>query len=250
VKILAINASQRGERGMTHYLIEILFRGALAAGADCREVVLAGMKIEPCRACAYCEDPAHPRRCVHDGHDDVRSVFDLMAVSDLIIYATPVYIFSMSRLLKTFLERLKAAGDSRDLRVSRSGLFFHAVDPAICSKPFVTLVCCDNNETETTRGVVEYFRTYSRFMDAPLAGELVRRSAALIQRPAEFPAVKDVLNAFEQAGRELALLGRVRPFSQRRANRDIIPVPFFSLLKRLRLKPLKKKFVERARLWQ
>ncbi len=40
--------------------------------------------------------------------------------------------------------------------------------------------------------------------------------------------------AHEQAGRELATLGRIRPFTQRRANQEIVSVPFFRILKRFR----------------
>jgi len=45
---------------------------------------------------------------VYDGKDDVRAVFKKMAEADLIIYATPVYVFGMSGLLKIFLERMYA----------------------------------------------------------------------------------------------------------------------------------------------
>jgi hypothetical protein len=219
-------------------------------------ITLAKLKINRCLACLQCHTDAHLLRCVYDDKDDVRAIFCKMAEADLIIYATPVYVFGMTGLLKTFLDRLNATGDSRVLRATNSGLLFHHIDHTICSKPFVTLVCCDNSEDETPKNVLVYFRTFSRFMDAPHVGELVRSSGLMFgygkdpARENKFPKIRQIYAAYEQAGRELATEGRIRQATQRRANQEIIPVPFFSLIKRLRSKSFKEKFVERAQLFQ
>jgi hypothetical protein len=174
-----------------------------------------------------------------------------MAKADIIVYATPVYVFGLSGLLKTFLERLYGRGDSGDLSVSKSGLMFHHVDHSICSKPFVTLVCCDNLENETPRNVLAYFRTFSKFLDAPQVGVLVRNGGRLSghghdpEREKRVPRIFDVYAAYEQAGCELATEGRIRSSTQRRANQEIVPVSLFSILKRL--KPFKRIMVERGR---
>jgi multimeric flavodoxin WrbA len=176
-----------------------------------------------------------------------------MASADILIYATPVYVFGMTGLLKTFIDRMNATGDTFDLRMSEKGLMFHHIDRAICSKPFVVLVCCDNLETETPRNVLSYFQTFSRFMDAPQVGVLVRNGGRLSghggdpDRQQRFPKISKIYAAYEQAGRELAREGRIRYETQRRANQEIIPVPFFGLLKRLPFKPLKRRFIEEAR---
>ena len=111
----------------------------------------------------------------------MKAIFAKMAAADLIVFATPVYVFAMSALLKMFLERLYSTSDVFDLKLTQSGLFFHHVDSAICSKPFALLVCCDNMERETPKNVISYFRTYGKFMDAPqvgLQGKDGRTSAA------------------------------------------------------------------------
>jgi hypothetical protein len=138
------------------------------------------------------------------------------------------------------------------LCVSDSGLLFHHVDPTVCSKPFVALVCCDNQEDETPRNILSYFRTFARFMDAPQVGTLVRNAGLLAgygQTPESlqrFPKLKDVFAAFEQAGRELATVGRVQRATQRRASQSVLPIPLFDLLKRLPVKALKRRFVAEA----
>lgn len=253
MKILALNASHRGDKGHTHFLINKLFQGATAAGAECEAIVLAKLKINRCLACGQCHTNEHLLQCVSDDKDDVRAVFQKMASADILIYATPIYVFGMSGLLKTFIDRMNATGNSLDLRISDKGLMFHHIDRAICSKPFVVLVCCDNLETETPKNVLSYFRTFSRFMDAPQVGVLVRNGGRLSghgsdpARQKRFPKIIKAYAALEQAGRELAGEGRIRCRTQRWANQEIVPVPFFGVLKRLPFKPLKRRFVVEAR---
>ncbi|MCD4673336.1 MAG: flavodoxin family protein [Anaerolineaceae bacterium] len=178
MKFLAINASYRGDKGHTRFLIDKLFAGAAAAGAECQVVTLACLRINRCLACGQCQTAEHSLECIHDGKDDVAAVFRQMAEADIVVYATPVYVFGMSGLLKTFLERFYSRGNSGDLSISKSGLMFHQVDHAICSKPFVALVCCDSLENETPQNALAYFRTFSRFLDAPQVGALVRNGDA------------------------------------------------------------------------
>jgi putative NADPH-quinone reductase len=252
VRILALNASHRGDQGHTRLLIDRLFQGARDAGAEREVISLARLKINRCLACDQCQTTEHHLHCVYDDKDGVRAIFNKMAQADVIIYATPVYVFGMSGLLKTFLDRIHATSDSRQMTVSDSGLLFHHIDRTICAKPFVTLVCCDNLEAETPRNVLSYFRTFSRFMDAPQVGVLVRNGGRLsgygrgVEQARLFPRLPAIYAAYEQAGRELAQDGYIHRVTERRANQEIIPLPFFGLLKRLPLKSVKRKFVEQA----
>ncbi len=251
MKILALNASHRGDLGQTHNLIDRLFAGAREAGADCEELLLARYKIQRCLSCGECRTPQRYLHCVYSEKDDVAAIFDRMRAADLLIFATPVYVFNMSGLLKTLLDRIYGTGDVDDLRVTRSGLMFHHIDAALCSKPFVVLVCCDNLEAEITRSVTTYFRIYARFMDAPQVGELVRNAGRLFGHgrageAAALPKIQQVYAAYRQAGRELAALGRIQAATQRRANQEIIPLPGFGLIKRLPFRAVKEKFIQQA----
>jgi len=251
MKIIAINGSYRGDKGHSRHLIDLLFEGAQAAGADCEVVTLARQKINRCMACGECHMPEHYLKCINTEKDDVARIFAKIAAADLLIYATPVYVFGISGLLKIFLDKLYSTSDINEMRVTQSGLFFHHIDAAICSKPFVSLVCCDNLDPEMPRNACEYFRTFARFMDAPHVGELIRNGGRLFgygQDPKVvelFPKIGEVYEAYRQAGRELALNGRISRFVQRRANQDVIPVPFFGLLKRLI--PFKQVMVQKAK---
>ncbi len=251
MKIIAINASYRGDQGHTRHLINLLFEGAQAAGAECEVVTLAKHKLNRCLACDQCHTPEHYLKCMYAEKDDVAGIFAQIAAADLVIYATPVYVFGISGLLKTFLDRLYWTSDVNEMRVTRSGLFFHHVNESVCSKPFVALICCDNLDPEMPRNTREYFRLFARFMDAPQLGELIRNGGRLFgyghnpQAVERFPKIGAVYAAYRQAGRELAQNGRVSPTTQRRANQEIIPVPLFGLLKRL--KPFKQIMAQKAK---
>lgn len=252
MKILAINGSHRGDQGHSGYLISKIFQGAISAGVECEEFVLSKMKINRCTGCSRCHTDEFYLQCVWDKNDDVRTIFDKITLADIVIYATPVYVFGMSGLMKTFLDRYNALGDSRELRITESGLFFHHILPEICSKPFVSLVCCDNIENETIRNTREYFRIFSHFMDAPLVGELTRNAGKFMGDGKDLvargknPRINAIYEAYIQAGRELATRRCISLHTQSIANQEIIPVPFFSLLKQIRIKSIKKTFIDHA----
>ena len=96
MKILAINASHQGKKGFTQFLINKLATGAAETGTEFETVVLAEQKINPCLGCQVCHTEHSYLKCVYEDNDDVRTIFNKMTEADIIIYATPVYVFSMS----------------------------------------------------------------------------------------------------------------------------------------------------------
>jgi multimeric flavodoxin WrbA len=252
MKITAINASHRGEEGFTHFLIDKIASGAVQEGASFETIVLTKHKINRCTGCQVCHTEKSYLKCIYEDQDDVKKIFDKMREADILIFATPVYIFSMSGLLKIFLDRIYSTGDSGKLQLSKSGLFFHHTDQKLCSKPFALLVCCDNLEDETPKNVISYFRTFSKFMDAPIVGTLIRKSGKLIGhgkssgKEKQYPKIYDVYEAFQQAGKDLATAGRISSKTQSRANQHIINIPpVMNIL--MKFRPFKKRAIEKAR---
>jgi len=237
MKLVAINSSHTGDKGYTHFLIHKLFEGAISSGANCEEIILSNLNINMCKACQVCTTEKHFLKCVYAEKDDVSFVFDKMRYADIIIYATPIYVMNMSGLMKVFLDRIYSTGDCTDHRLSNSGLLFHHISKDIYSKPFVVLTCQDNIENETSKNVTSYFKTFSRFMDAPQVGKITIRSGKLTghgkipEKEKLFPKIFENYQAIENAGKELATFGKISRKTQKKASQDIIPVPFFSILK-------------------
>lgn len=250
MRIVAINASHRGDKGFTRFFLDRLVRGATAAGAECEVITLAKLRINRCISCFRCQTGEPHLQCIYHDKDDAATVFDKMAGADIIIFATPIYMMSMAGLLKIFLERMYSTMDINDVRLS-SGLIHHHINPALSSKPFVVLAVCVNVEKETWKNVTSYFRTYARFMEARPVGVLVRNASTLFDYEhhpklgRDFPRIFAVCKAYEQAGRELATQGFIHRSTQRAANQEVVPLPFFRVLKHFR--PIKKRFIEYVR---
>jgi putative NADPH-quinone reductase len=231
LKILAINGSHRGRLGYTQFLIDKLFEGAINAGAECDTIALAEKKINECKGCRACHTEKYYLKCVFEEKDDVNEIFNRMRNADILIYATPVYIFHMSGRMKVFLDRITSTGDSAIPFLSDSGLFFHDFESKLVSKPSVLLTCQDNMEDETSINIELYFKTFCKFLNIPLAGILRRKSGALAgqgkdkEKEKKYPVIKDVYRAYIKAGEELAKYGKISKSTQKAANKNIIKMP-------------------------
>jgi NAD(P)H-dependent FMN reductase len=252
MKILALNGSHRGRRGLTQTLLGLMAEGAREGGADFETIVLSEKELKRCIGCESCQSGERPRRCVFDGKDEAQPILNAMRGADIIVFASPIYVFAMSSLLKTLIERVNSECDTRDIRVSRSGLLFHHIDADLCSKPFVLVAPFSNIEKETPRSLIEYFKSYSRFMDAPMLAALPRSGAMLLEEAANAgsaaipPAMAAALEAFREAGLDLASRGRISAGIVRRAARSVVsmPSPVRALMK---IKPLRGRLLAAAK---
>ncbi len=248
MKILAINSSFRGDKGYTKFLIDKLFKGAREEGAECENINLAKLKINHCIDCQVCQTEKHFLKCIHE--DDADMVYNKMRQADIIIFATPIYTFDMSSLLKTLLERYYYNCKIGEFKITKTGLIFHHVDATICSKPFVALITCDNMLEETTHTAVEYFKTYAKFMDARLVGMLVRKQGALVghginpEKEKAYPIIYDIYDAYYEAGKELATKGYINKSTEKRANKLLFKIPFY-LKYLIRFEPFRKEATRR-----
>lgn len=88
-------------------------------------------------------------------------------------------------------------------------------------------------------------------MDAPQVGTIIRRLGKLIghgknpEKEKQYPKILESYKAIELAGTELVTKGKISKKTQKTASQDIIPVPFFSILKNL--KGFKKKALEKLK---
>ncbi|HDP69857.1 MAG TPA: flavodoxin family protein, partial [Actinobacteria bacterium] len=142
MKVLAISASHRGENGYTHFMLNKFLSGLRDGGSEVETIVLSKIKMNRCTGCESCQTKT-PGRCVFDEKDDVRNVFNKIEESDLLVFASPVYVYNISGLLKIFFERYMGAADMSKLFVNKNGVFTHGMRQELY-KPFVAIAVCDN----------------------------------------------------------------------------------------------------------
>jgi len=63
---------------------------------------LRSLKIHPCTGCGHCGE--NGRRCIF--RDDGDLLYDAMAAADTFLFATPVYWYGPTAIMKGFLDRL------------------------------------------------------------------------------------------------------------------------------------------------
>ncbi|NLI20310.1 MAG: flavodoxin family protein [Clostridiales bacterium] len=100
MRITILNGSPR-KGGNTEALTRALAEGARQAGAEVTEFCVRGKRIGPCGNCDYC--------FTHEGcvlRDDMDEVYDLLLRTDALVFATPVYFYTMSAQLKALIDRL------------------------------------------------------------------------------------------------------------------------------------------------
>lgn len=222
--VTMINGSQRKRPGFTAIILGYFAEGIAAAGGSSETIDLSSLGVKPCVACEACQKTGAGHCLLHQG-DGAELAFAAMRRADIVVYASPVYVFSPSSLLKSLLERFYGLGRESAFVVTRSGLLFHEVDRGVCGKPFVAIVTSDNSERETVINCERYFRSLSRFLDAPLLGLLVRQGGRLIRSGRAAVSLGEVREAFRCAGEELIRRGRVSRATERRLRRSAIPLP-------------------------
>ena len=100
MKIVAINGSGSGAKGVTGQTLEGVVKGVRESGAGVELFLLNELKITPCTGCGTCKRTG---QCVFK--DDYPKIKDAVLEADGIILASPNYISNVSSQMKAFLDR-------------------------------------------------------------------------------------------------------------------------------------------------
>ncbi len=102
MKILGIMGSAR-KGGNTDILLDVALEEAQKNGASVNKISLGNKTIAPCNGCL---------KCTTDGNcvivDDMQEIYEKMLASEGILWATPVYFWSMTGQTKTAMDRTYA----------------------------------------------------------------------------------------------------------------------------------------------
>ncbi|MGD8353638.1 MAG: flavodoxin family protein [Pseudomonadota bacterium] len=131
-KVLILMGSPR-KNGNTSVLAHSLAEGADRAGAQIDIVLLQGLEINPCTGCNLCQGP-EAAGCVV--RDDMQEIYRKLREADSIIFASPVYWFSVTAQLKAAIDRIYAigGGDKNVLEGKSLGILMAYAD----ADPFVS----------------------------------------------------------------------------------------------------------------
>ncbi len=84
-------------------MVDKFIEGAKSAGATVEEFKLSKLDIHQCDGCYMCWTKI-PGECVHK--DIMSELREKYRSADLVIFASPLYIFNVTGIMKTFMDRL------------------------------------------------------------------------------------------------------------------------------------------------
>lgn len=105
MKIIGLNGSPR-KNGNTASLLQSLLEGAAKEGAETKVLNLNEMNIRGCQGCNGCKKKGH---CVIQ--DDMQTIYQAINdgdIGDILVFASPIYMWQMTSQLKAVLDRLYA----------------------------------------------------------------------------------------------------------------------------------------------
>lgn len=98
--VLIINSTNR-RGGNSQILAEQFAKGVKDSGNNVQTINLRDLNLKFCMGCLACQKIG---KCVLN--DDVNALLPIVKNADVIVFATPVYYYSMCGQLKTFIDRL------------------------------------------------------------------------------------------------------------------------------------------------
>lgn len=103
--ILILNGASR-KKGNTAKLVQAFAEGARSAGHYVQEFYLDAMKIHECIGCLHAGED---RKSPCSQKDDMDQIYAAFAECSVVVFASPVYFWTITGTLKTVADRLYAA---------------------------------------------------------------------------------------------------------------------------------------------
>jgi multimeric flavodoxin WrbA len=223
MKVLAINGSPRGSHGNTERILQPFLEGAREVGAETEILYLRDLEIKHCIGCFSCWTKT-PGVCVHK--DDMPAVIEKLAKAEVAVYATPLYVFTMSGLMKDLMDRIIPM--AQPYIIKRGGHFIHPPRyprPGSGKSKVVLISNSGYPERHHFSGLEETFRRWTDTPDEELAGVICCAGGALMQSSAMQESLHWYTDAARQAGRELIQNGNISPETQEVLDRPVIADP-------------------------
>jgi multimeric flavodoxin WrbA/putative sterol carrier protein len=203
MKILAIQGSPRPKASNTEILLQEFLKGARTQGAETETVYLKEKEIHSCVGCFTCWVKT-PGVCVFK--DDMPELLEKVRNCDILVYATPLYNFNMTSLLKAFQERLLPLLDPH---LIKTGEAHRHPQRYSADRKIVLISNCGFPEVSHFDGLRQVFRHMERNSGQPIIGELLMPAGELLRNKGLGEKLAGALQAAYRAGVEVIRDGRV-----------------------------------------
>ncbi len=218
MKILAVNGSPRGASSNTQTMLKSFLKGAEAKGAETETVLLSEKTIHPCKGCFACWVKT-PGRCVQE--DDMGELLKKLWKSDLVIFASPLYVDCVSAQLKTFMDRMLPGILPNFIKID--GVWRHPL--RFENFPKVGVICNSGfPQLEHFQVVHHLFERVVLNMHTEIVMEIYRPGGELLRAKSLLlkPLLLKYKKLLEKAGKEVVETGRLSERLKEQLESDII----------------------------
>ena len=223
MQVLALNSSPRtnGE-SKTELMLNSLVSGMQAAGADVEVINLRKKEINYCAGCFTCWTKS-PGDCLHK--DDMsREIFPKWLQSDLVVYASPMYHYTVNAEMKAFIERTLPVLQPFFLR--NNGRTSH---PLRQQHPKLVMLSVagfpEYSVFDQLTSWINFIYGGTHQNEKVLVAEIYRPMAEALTNPYLKDMAADILEATIQAGRELAANMNVSAETMARVTQPMVENP-------------------------
>lgn len=165
------------KNGNTDRLTDAYIKGLVEKGHSVTKVYLGNMRMEGCRGCGVCQRMGN--RCAV--HDEMQELYPLFATCDTLVMASPLYFWTITARLKSFVERLYAISVNDEYPV----------------KETVLLMTAGDNNANTFNQAVGYFHVLSGVLGGREAGMYLAGGCKGCEKPAREIDPKHLENAYQ-----------------------------------------------------
>ncbi|MCX5813418.1 MAG: flavodoxin family protein [Proteobacteria bacterium] len=204
MKVLILNGSARGQKGVTGRLLKGFVEGLIDGNAEVTEFNVAGLNISPCSACLSCMHKILGECAIKD---DMEEIYKEMKRSDIMVLATPVYTDNMSAQLKRVMDRSICCLQGF-LTKDRFGRVRHSYSWRLPAK-FILISTAGFPEMETFEPLIATYRGQAMNFGSEAIAEICVSGSIAIQMEPE--RLDGHVSLIKEAGKELALKGSINP---------------------------------------
>jgi multimeric flavodoxin WrbA/putative sterol carrier protein len=217
MKVLAIQGSPRPKASNTDILLQEFLKGVQSQGAETETVYLKEKEIHSCVGCYTCWAKT-PGVCVFK--DDMPELLEKVKGCDILVYATPLYNFNVTALLKAFQERLLPLLDPHLIKTGEA--YRHPQRYAV-NRKMVLISTCGFPEVSHFDGLRQVFCHMERNGGVPIVGELLMPGGELLKQQGMQENVQGVLQTAFRAGVEVIRDGKISGETETQIQKPLIP---------------------------
>ena len=212
MKVLALNSSPRAAgQSKTELMLAHLVKGMREAGAEVEVVNLRQKKINHCLGCYTCWTKT-PGICVHKD-EMALELFPKWLASDIVVYASPLYHYTVNADMKAFIERT--------LPVLQPYLEYNGQKtnhPMRSDPPKSVILSVAGFPHDSVFDALSYWARTMFSREGKLLAEIYRTASEAMQNSCK---IDDILDAVEQAGREIITQGSAADMTMARIRQPI-----------------------------